>query len=287
MTSSSAVLALPVWRGLRLGPLRLTAYGICAAAGLLLGMSLAGRAARRTGLNPEAAWDAGLVAVIGCFLASRLLLIFGDPAALVRYPLLVLGMPSLTVGGMGLAALMLLAYLRVKKLPLLRMLDAFAAPAAVLAAWLEVGHWLDGSEVGMPTALPWGVRDAALAAGVRVQPVALYGVVLSLLLAAVLWRLLFKGVARGCVAAVGLMAGGLCAFGLDTITQPTARLIDLGLEPGEWMAAGAMLAGALLWSFAPAVDARVAAPMLDLRDAAEVQAMTIAEAASGTTGEVR
>ena len=253
MTSVSAAGALLVAHGLRFGSLRLSPYGLCAAAGLMLGMALARRAAKRLGLDAEAVWDTGLFALISCFVASRLLLVLRDPMAFRRYPMLVLGLPSLTFGGMLVAALMLYAYVRVRhKLGLVSVLDVYAAPAALLAATLEMGHWLEASEVGMPTMLPWAVRDPWSRSPLRVHPVALYGVVLSLLIAAVLWRAMESLRDNvGHVAALGLMGGGAAAFGLNLLTQPLLVPAELRLEPGQWMALGAMLSGALLWTFAP------------------------------------
>ena len=254
MTTFPMAATLVVSRGLTLGPLRATPYGLCAGAGLLLGMTLARRSAKRLGLDAEAVWDTGLFALISCFVASRLLLVLRDPVAFRHYPLLILGLPSLTFGGMFVAGLMLCAYVRVRrKVTLLALLDAFAAPAALLAAFLEFGHFLDGSEVGMPSTLPWAVRDPWSVLAVRVHPVALYGVLAAALLAVVLWRASLQLRAKtGRVAALGLILGGMAAFGLNLLTQPLLVSPELRLEPGQWMALGATLTGALLWTFAPA-----------------------------------
>lgn len=237
---------------LRLGPMRFTAFGLCAAIGLVLAMALARLCARRVDLDPERVWDAGLFAIVSCFVASRLLLVAFDLKAFLHYPLLVLSLPSLTYIGMTIAAVMVWVYLRRRRLSVLRMLDVFAAPAAVLAAWLEVGHWLDGSEVGMPTALPWGVREPWSGAALHMHPVAAYGVVAAGVTAFVLWRALVRRPERlGRVAGLGLVLGGAAAFGLDMLTQPVPAIVDLLIEPGQWVALVVMLAGAVVWVFAP------------------------------------
>lgn len=242
MSSLPGALLLPL-RDLRLGPMRISPYGLCAAAGVVSAMWLAGRSARRTGLDAERAWDAGLFAILCCFVASRLLLVMRDPRAFLRYPVLVLSLPSLTIAGMTVAAVAVWAYLRWKRLPLLTVLDAFAAPGALLAAFLELGHWLEQSEIGMPV-----VRDGHV---VGFQPVALYGVVLASALLVLLWRLT-GGVRRpGQVAALGLTLGGVAALGLDMLTLPAELFSTLPLEPGEMVALTAATAGAVLWFFGP------------------------------------
>lgn len=253
--------ALTLVHPLRLGSLRATPYGLCAAVGLLVAMGWVRRAARHAGLDPEIGWDAGMFAILGCFFASRLLLVLRDPLAFLHYPLLVLSLPSLTYGGMAAASLMLLAYLRRRRLALWPLLDAFTPPAALFAAFLEIGHALDGSEAGTPSTLPWAMRSEAHSA-VRVHPVAAYGALAAMLLAATTWHALKQtqaaGRVAGRVAALGLMLGGTAAFLLDMVTQPVFPSLDLALEPGQWIALAAMLAGALLWTFAPQVNAATA-----------------------------
>ena len=169
-----------------------------------------------------------------------------DPSAFLRYPLLVLSLPSLTFAGMTLSAAVVWLYLRRRQMPILPTLDAFAPCGAVLAAFLELGHLLDGSEPGMPVFA--GVGDKVT----RLVPISLYGVVLSLGLCVGLWALLErKGWRAGQVAAIGLMAGGAIAFGLDMLSLPLEIASDGWLEPGQWVALGSILAGGLLWTLSP------------------------------------
>jgi phosphatidylglycerol---prolipoprotein diacylglyceryl transferase len=225
--------------------MRLSPYGACAAAGLMLGMALAGRSARRVQVLPEAMWDTGFFAIACCFVTSRLLLILSDLRAFAQFPILVLSLPSLTIGGIALAAVAVAVYIWRKQLPAFRLLDAFAPSGALLAAFLELGHWLDGSEIGMP------VLRGANHAVVGFRPVSMYGVLLALGLVVVLWRALGLRARPGRAAAVGLILGGAAAFGLDTLTVPAELFSNLPLEPGQIVALGAMLGGAVLWALAP------------------------------------
>ncbi len=262
--------AVILWRGLHLGPLHFTPFGLAAAAGLIASMTLARRCAIRSGGDPDEIWDAGLFAIFSCFVASRLLLVLGSPAAFLKYPLLLLGLPSLSFDGIALAGLASLIYLRRKHLPVLPTLDTFAAPAALLAGFLELGHWADGSEAGTPTRLPWGVAVAGAPAALRVHPVALYGVILSMALTVWLWTALPRlGVVThrqpveqeraqtanvqtgGTVTSLALMSGGLIAFMLDMLSAPPALMPGSWLEPGQWTALLAMLTGSLVWALRP------------------------------------
>ena len=224
----------------RLGPLRISGYSLCAAVGLLAALWLSQRTAMLAGLRAEPLWDAGIFTVAAAFVISRLLLIVRDAHAFLRYPLLVLALPSFTYLGMATTAVATLIYLRRRKLPLLRVLDAWAPCEALLAAALSLGHWVEGSDEGMPTRMPWGVASPIG----RVHPVQLCAVVAALALGAVLLALLLRQPRPGLVAAVALLAGGLIAFLLEMLTQPD---LPVGwLEPGQWIAAASMLAGIVL-----------------------------------------
>ena len=235
---------------LHLGPLRFTPYGLCAASGLVVSMALVRRCAGRSEMDPEAAWDAGVFAIFSCFLASRLLLAMQSPVAFAHYPLLLLGLPSLTLGGLLLAGGMTALYLRHKHLSIRPLLDTLATPAATLAAFLELGHLGEGSQPGMPTTLPWGVPAEGAPASLRVHPLAFYGVFVAALLAIYLWKSLpprFSGE----VGAFGLVLGGGATFALNMLSAPYPSLGVTWLEPAQWVSLAAMVAGALLWAFAP------------------------------------
>ncbi len=256
LVPAAAVIAV---HALRLGPLRFSVYGLCAAFGLMLAMATARGAAHGPHaelqlpdpplLAPDAVWDAGLFALLSCFFASRLLLVLRDPIAFIHYPLLVLSLPSLTFGGMAAAAVITWVYLRRKHLSVLSIVDIYAPSAALLAAFLELGHALDGTEVGMPSTLPWAVHEPGISGSLRFHPVALYGCGAALLLASALWyRLRSHHGRHGEAAALALMGGGAAAFGLAMVTLPSPAPVDLWLEPGQWVAVAAMLGGALLFT---------------------------------------
>ena len=241
--------------GMHMGRVRLSAYGVCAAAGLVAALWLSQRTARRAGIDPDRLWDAGILAICAAFVVSRLLLIVQDPKAFLRYPLLLLALPSLTYGGMALTAVLSIGYLRWKRLPLRDVLDAWAPCGALLAALLSVGNWLTGADVGMPTRLPWGrVMPGDEPLG-RVHPVQIYALLAALLLLGLLLRLLNRRHRGGSVAAVALAAGGVVSFLLDMVTAPVegaffGRAGSL-LDAGQWIALAAILAGSWMWATAP------------------------------------
>jgi len=233
----------------RLGPLRLTVYGLFAAGGLIAALWLSLKTARVVGLAAESVWDAGLFAVLAAFVVSRLLLIGGDVRGFLRVPLAMLALPSFTYVGMVLTGMVVVGYLRWKRLPLLRVLDAWAPCAAALAAMLGVGRYFEGTDLGMPTMLPWGTVVRGSAGMMHLQPVAIYAAVASVVLLVVLVKLLERRLRAGRVAAVGLLAGGAVGFLIEMVTQPVEMRVGTWLEPAQWLAVGAMLVGGLMLTF--------------------------------------
>lgn len=233
---------------LRFGRLHLPVYGLFAAAGLIAALALSQRTARSVGISVEKLWDAGLFGIVAAFIASRVLLVAMDPHAFLKYPVLVLSLPSLTYGGMVLTGLLVLAYLRWRRLPLRDVLDAWAPCAALLAAVLSLGHFVEGTEAGMPTRLPWGVITPGDTVLGHVHPVQLYSMAIALALCVVLLRVLARRRYAGEVAGIGLLAGGAIAFLLDMLAQPVESLGDGWLDPGQWIALAALVVGATIFT---------------------------------------
>ena len=127
------------------------------------------------GLEPTEIWDAGLFGLGAAFVVSRALLVARNWDVFFHYPLLVLALPSLSYWAMGITAVAVGVYLRRKKMPLLAVRDAWAPCAALLAAFLELGHWMEGSDAGMP----WRRGGGLL-------PAQEFGVLLSVVLMVVL-----------------------------------------------------------------------------------------------------
>jgi phosphatidylglycerol:prolipoprotein diacylglycerol transferase len=207
----------------RFGWFVLPVFGIFATVGLLAGMGLSQRTAARAGVSADRLWDAGIVAVVAAYLASRLLLIATNWQAFAAFPMLVLTLPSLTGLGVLLAAVLTAVWLRWKRVQVLAAADAWASCAAVLAGFLELGHFAEGTDAGMPTRMPWGVHAVGDTVLGRTQPVQLFA----------------GGVG-------GFLGGGAASFGLDMLRQPEAAVSAAPLDPSQVFALVAMGGGILL-----------------------------------------
>jgi len=231
---------------LTLGALHVPVFGLFAAIGLMAAMLLSQRTSRMVGLPPDRIWNAGLLAILAAFIVSRLLLVAEQPRAFLTAPLTILALPSLTYTGVWITCLLMFLYLRLRRLPVLTVLDAAAPCAAVVWLALALGHFAEGTAAGIPTHLPWGITIPGDTMLGRVHPTQLYTAMAALaLLAASPW-LLARRKHAGDTAAFALLFGGLADFLIGMLRQPWETYGTSWLDPAQAAALLLVLGGGIL-----------------------------------------
>jgi phosphatidylglycerol:prolipoprotein diacylglycerol transferase len=225
----------------------LPTFGVLAAAGLMSALFLSLRTAATVGLNPEKLWNAGLFTILSAFILSRLLLVLTNLQTFLAYPILLLTVPSLTILGLLLTAVATLIFLRLRNLPLLRTLDAWAPCATLTWAFLALGHFAEGADPGLPTTLPWGMVIPPDTAP-RLHPVALYAAVTAFLITGGLLRHLSPKRVPGETFASALTASGVAQFLLTFLRQPNPYPVAFGnvLDPIQWISLGMIFLAGLI-----------------------------------------
>ena len=219
-----------------IGGTPITSFGILMflaflTAGLVLRSEL-----KRTGYDPEKAWDFVFMAVIGGIVGAKVYYV------LLNFPRLqeeglsfVFSRGGMVWYGGFLGATALVIWeIRRSKLPLGRMADLHAVALAPAYAVGRIGCFLVGDDYGRPTTVPWGIRfpegtppttvtnleayfgievDPALVERygqvLPVHPTQLYEVGISTLIFLLLWRLRGHKHAWGWLFMVWLVAAGL------------------------------------------------------------------------------
>lgn len=232
---------------LHIGFLTIPTFGLLAAIGLMFALGLSLRTAATVGLNRDHLWNAGLFAIIAAFVLSRLLLVATNLHTFFAYPILLLMVPSLTPLGLLLTAIATAIYLRVRALPLLAVLDAWAPCATLAWAFLALGHFAEGSDPGLPSTLPWAAPVPSTA--LRIHPVALYAALAAVIITALLLSHLPRRRRSGDTFTLALALAGLAQFLLTFFRQPTYSEGKLGtlLDPIQWVALGMIVTAVLLW----------------------------------------
>jgi phosphatidylglycerol---prolipoprotein diacylglyceryl transferase len=229
------------------GHLLLPTFGVLAALGLMAALTLSLRTAAIVGLHSDSLWNAGLFTLFSAFALSRILLIATNLHNFLAYPILLLTVPSLTSTGIFLTLLATLLYLRIRHLPLLDTLDAWSAPATLIWAFLALGHFAEGSDAGLPTTLPWGLRIPP--SQTRLHPVALYAAIAAVLLTLFLLRQLSHRPHSGNTLVTALTSAGTIQFLLTFFRQPypyTTSSLYTALDPIQWIALSMIVIAAVL-----------------------------------------
>lgn len=169
----------------RIGPLPIRGYGLMIATAFLVAIYVAARRAKKEGIPSQSIFDLGLYVLVSGLLGARIFYIlqhrdsynsFADvlriwQGGLVYY------------GGLALAFVVGVLYLRWKELPIGEVVDVFG-PSLVLGMSIgRIGCFLAGCCFGKPTSLPWGVTfpEDSLAwmeiGSQKIHPTQLYSVV--------------------------------------------------------------------------------------------------------------
>src|SRR3954464_7410629 len=182
-----------------LGPLTVYTYGLLLAAAYLLGLRLAMVRARVRGLDQTRVLDLGIYIIISALVGAKLLLLITDFRTFTDNPreLLTLARSGgVFYGGLILAVVVALWYIRRIGLPLWTTCDVFAPGIALGHVVGRFGCLFAGCCFGRPTTKPWGITftDPFAAAnvgtplGVPLHPTQIYEAAAEfLILMVLLW----------------------------------------------------------------------------------------------------
>jgi phosphatidylglycerol:prolipoprotein diacylglycerol transferase len=145
-----------------IGAFNLPTYGFLVSAGVLLGMWISVRNSEKSGIDPEDAWNLGILVVLCGILGAKILYIINDWSTYAAHPGDIFSLATLQAGGVfsgGLigAAIAAVWYLHRRHMPALATWDAFAPGLALGHAIGRVGCFAAGCCWGKPTTHFWGV----------------------------------------------------------------------------------------------------------------------------------
>ncbi|MEY2412642.1 MAG: phosphatidylglycerol---prolipoprotein diacylglyceryl transferase [Acidobacteriaceae bacterium] len=137
-------------------------YGLLVAIGVLVGLWISVRNSERQGINPEHAWNFGILVVLFGIVGAKVLYIINDWSIYAANPREIFSISTLQAGGVfsgGLIGAFAAAawYIRKHHMPALATCDAFAPGLAIGHAIGRVGCFAAGCCYGKPTNHFWGV----------------------------------------------------------------------------------------------------------------------------------
>ncbi|MCX6009604.1 MAG: prolipoprotein diacylglyceryl transferase [Chloroflexi bacterium] len=170
-------------------------YGIMVVLAVVAVIVISLLEARRVGLDEEHIYSAGLWAIIGGVIVSRLLHVIDKWDYYMANPAQIIGFEGLTVYGAVLGALLVvLIYCWVKKISFWLIGDVIAPGAILGQAIGRIGCLMNGCCYGLPTSLPWGLvythpGNYGPPLGGAVHPTQVYHLIWNLIGFGVLWSL--------------------------------------------------------------------------------------------------
>jgi phosphatidylglycerol:prolipoprotein diacylglycerol transferase len=143
-----------------LGPATIYTYGVLLAAAYLVGLQLAIRRARARGLDQTRVLDLGIYIIISALVGAKLLLLVVDFQSFAQNPRAIIDLArsgGVFYGGLVLAVVVALWYIRRIRLPLWTTCDVFAPGIALGHVVGRMGCFFAGCCYGKPTTVPWAI----------------------------------------------------------------------------------------------------------------------------------
>ncbi len=249
-----------------IGDFFLPTYGVLVALAFLAGLWVAARLAKRTGLNANDVTNLGVYCALAGLAGAKLLMFVFDWRYYANNPREIFSLSSLQAGGVfqgGLivALITALVYMRRKKLPGYRTADVFAPGLALGHAIGRLGCFSAGCCWGLECHRPWAVtftnpeahRLVGVPLNVPLHPTQLYEAAVEAIIFVILYRRFLKPHAAGSIIGLYLLLYSTARFLIEFVRyhqQPN----PLGgpLSATQWIALLLLGVGAWLVRRRPA-----------------------------------
>jgi phosphatidylglycerol:prolipoprotein diacylglycerol transferase len=239
-----------------IGTFFLPTYGVLVALGFLAGLWVAVRLARRSGISSELVTNLAVYCALGGLIGAKILMIvfdWGDPQKPPIFSIATLQAAGVWQGGLVLAILVAILYVRHNKLPFLETFDAFAPGVALGHAIGRIGCFAAGCCWGNRCDLPWAVTfrnpDAAdltgVPLGVPLHPSQIYEMLSELALFVFLYWRFGRAHSPGKIIGMYLVLSSVARF-LIEFTRFHEQGLHYGLSLTQWISIPLALGGLAL-----------------------------------------
>lgn len=247
---------------IRIGSFHIATYGVMSALGMILGLMVVFRLARLQGLDPEKMWNLGVLVIFAGIVGSKILYIINEWGYSYHslgdiFSLSTMQAGGVFSGGLVLAIIAAVWYLRRNRIPFLRATDIFAPGLALGHALGRVGCFAAGCCYGRPTSEPWGViftnpkaqEITGTPLGVRIHPTQLYEMVAELANFVLLYWLARRKKFEGQIIGLYLFLYGIERFVIEFFRGDGGRGVLFGgaLSGTQAISIGLVILGGILW----------------------------------------
>ena len=253
-----------------LGNFSLPTYGLLVSIGVLVGLWISVRNSEKQGIDPEHAWNLGILVVFCGIVGAKILYIVNDWSTYAEHPGEIFSFSTLQAGGVfsgGLigAAIAAVWYIRKHHMPPLATWDAFAPGLALGHAIGRVGCFAAGCCYGKPTDHFWGVTFTNPLAntwtgtplGHALEPTQLFESAVELANFFILMWLLKHKKFDGQVLGAYLFLYGVARFFLEFLRGDPGRGSVFGgvMSGTQLIAIGLVITGGFIWWLRPEMKA--------------------------------
>jgi len=148
---------------LAIGPITIYSLGVFLAVGFFLGCFITWRRFRDLGLEEEKILDAIILSTVGGLVLAKLIFVFGNFPAFSGFSFW---------GGLAGFLLVFLWFTKSQNWDFWQLVDELTFALLPWTVLYQIGAFLDGSNLGKPTQMPWGVYFPGSL--FRSQPIALF-----------------------------------------------------------------------------------------------------------------
>lgn len=238
-----------------IGSFYLPTYGVLVALGFLAGLSITVRLARKSGLDAEKITNLAVYVALAGLIGAKLLMIAFDWPDIQIFSLSTLQAAGVFQGGLILALITAVFYIRYNKLPILSVFDAFAPGIAIGHAIGRLGCFAAGCCWGKECHLPWAVTFrnpeasglTGVPLGVPLHPAQLYESATEALLFAFLYWRYERSHTPGQIIGLYLVISSIIRFLIEFERfHEQALPFGLPLSITQWIAIALAITGAIL-----------------------------------------
>ena len=247
---------------IRIGNFVLPTYGFLIVVGLIIALYVTFRIARQQGLDPDDVWNLGTLVIFAGIIGAKVLMIAVDWDYYSRNPGQIFSLGTLRAGGVfsgGLLVAIVAAiwYMRKHHMPMLRTCDVFAPGVALGHVFGRWGCFFAGCCWGKETHAPWAVTFTNPVAdqlvgtplGISLHPTQLYEMIVELINFIILYWMVKHKKFEGQVIGGYMFLYGFARFFLEFLRgDPGRGELFGGLLTGtQAIAIILVIAGGVLW----------------------------------------
>ena len=218
------------------GRFAIPTYGVLAAVGLILGLLLNVRLAKRDGIDEDKAWNLGVIAIFSAIVGAKLLLIIADDQYSFTDWRSLFSMSFLQSGGVFYGGIIgalagSIWYMKRAGMPMLRTCDAFAPGVAFGHGIGRLGCLAAGCCYGKQCDLPWAViytnplaaSGAGTPLGIPLHPSPVYEFMAEMVISSLLLLMWRKRSFAGQIFGTYLFLYGVARFFLEFLRGDPGR----------------------------------------------------------------